>query len=177
MYGLQNKRNLPIYDIQEPNLRGYTTTEKNKKQLIDKFPPEDFRNYAEDLIPEDRPQAMDQAPQPQDLDRNFNDHAQAKLAQLNDKFMKFDDDEREKDSDDEEEEQIKATMHGAGDMGGGAGPATAEYLKKGAATATLEDFMMLKIVGKGTFGKVFKVQHMKTQKVYAMKCIRKDVIL
>ena len=37
-------------------MRGYTTTEKNKKQSIDKFPPEDFRNYAEDLIPEERKQ-------------------------------------------------------------------------------------------------------------------------
>ena len=36
---------------------------------------------------------------------------------------------------------------------------------------------MLKIVGKGTFGKVFKVQQKNTGKYYAMKCIRKDVIL
>ena len=50
-------------------------------------------------------------------------------------------------------------------------------MKKGAAVATLEDFAMLKIVGKGTFGKVFKVQHTKSQKIYAMKCIRKDLIL
>ena len=31
LYGLTTKKNLPIYDIPEPNLRGYTTTEKNKK--------------------------------------------------------------------------------------------------------------------------------------------------
>lgn len=49
-------------------------------------------------------------------------------------------------------------MQGANDMGIGAGVAT-EYQKKGAVAAKLEDFMMLKIVGKGTFGKVFKVQH------------------
>ena len=36
---------------------------------------------------------------------------------------------------------------------------------------------MMKIVGKGTFGKVFKVQHKSSGKYYAMKCIRKDVIL
>ena len=54
LYGLHTKKNLPIYDIQEQNLRGYTTTEKNKKQSVDKFPPEDFRNYAEDLIPEEK---------------------------------------------------------------------------------------------------------------------------
>lgn len=43
--------------------------------------------------------------------------------------------------------------------------------------AKLEDFEMMRIVGKGTFGKVFQVMHKKTKKVYAMKCIRKDVVL
>jgi serine/threonine protein kinase len=33
------------------------------------------------------------------------------------------------------------------------------------------------MVGKGTFGKVFLVQNNYTQKYYAMKCIRKDVII
>lgn len=32
LYGLTTKKNLPIYDIPEKDLRGYTTTEKNKKQ-------------------------------------------------------------------------------------------------------------------------------------------------
>jgi len=32
-------------------------------------------------------------------------------------------------------------------------------------------------VGKGTFGKVFQCQHSKTGKIYAMKSIRKDVVL
>lgn len=41
----------------------------------------------------------------------------------------------------------------------------------------MEDFRLLKIVGKGTFGKVFMCEHIPTQKVYAMKCIRKDVVL
>ena len=33
------------------------------------------------------------------------------------------------------------------------------------------------MIGKGTFGKVFLVEHVATQKLYAMKCIRKDIIL
>jgi len=43
--------------------------------------------------------------------------------------------------------------------------------------AKLEDFEMMRIVGKGTFGKVFQVMHRKTKKIYAMKCIRKDVVI
>lgn len=44
--------------------------------------------------------------------------------------------------------------------------------------ASLEDFKILKLIGKGTFGKVYLVEH-KSQpgKLYAMKCIRKDIIL
>lgn len=41
----------------------------------------------------------------------------------------------------------------------------------------LEDFVIMKMVGKGTFGKVFLVQHMITKKIYAMKCIRKDIVI
>lgn len=43
--------------------------------------------------------------------------------------------------------------------------------------AKLEDFELMRIVGKGTFGKVFQVRHKKSGKIYAMKCIRKDVVL
>ena len=51
------------------------------------------------------------------------------------------------------------------------------HVKKGKEVASLEDFKLIKIVGKGTFGKVFQCQHIKTKKIYAMKCIRKDVVL
>jgi serine/threonine protein kinase len=33
------------------------------------------------------------------------------------------------------------------------------------------------MIGKGAFGKVYLVQHRGTKKVYAMKCIRKDVVI
>lgn len=33
------------------------------------------------------------------------------------------------------------------------------------------------MIGKGTFGKVFMVEHRITGNVYAMKCIRKDTII
>jgi serine/threonine protein kinase len=33
------------------------------------------------------------------------------------------------------------------------------------------------LIGKGTFGKVFLVEHQTTGKLYAMKAIRKDAIL
>lgn len=43
--------------------------------------------------------------------------------------------------------------------------------------ATLDQFERLNLVGKGTFGKVFKVRHTGTGKIFAMKTIRKDTVL
>jgi serine/threonine protein kinase len=49
--------------------------------------------------------------------------------------------------------------------------------KQGAYVPMLQDFIIMKMVGKGTFGKVFLVQNIHTKKIYAMKCIRKDIVI
>jgi len=41
----------------------------------------------------------------------------------------------------------------------------------------LKDFTIKKVIGRGAFGKVFLVQKISDGKVYAMKTLRKDVIL
>ena len=43
--------------------------------------------------------------------------------------------------------------------------------------AKLEDFKIRKMIGKGTFGKVYLVEQEGTGKMLAMKCIRKDIII
>jgi serine/threonine protein kinase len=43
--------------------------------------------------------------------------------------------------------------------------------------ARLQDFMILRMIGKGTFGKVYMVQNQLNKQIYAMKCIRKDIIV
>ena len=40
-----------------------------------------------------------------------------------------------------------------------------------------EDFSIIRLVGKGTFGKVYLVQNRKNGQSYAMKSIRKDIVL
>ena len=42
---------------------------------------------------------------------------------------------------------------------------------------TWDDFELISIIGRGTFGKVYLVKDKRTDKFYAMKCIRKDVVL
>lgn len=41
----------------------------------------------------------------------------------------------------------------------------------------LEDFIIKKVIDKGSFGKVFLVQNSNTGKMYAMKRLNKDLIL
>lgn len=51
------------------------------------------------------------------------------------------------------------------------------YSKLADEATTLDDFTVKSIIGQGSFGKVFLVQHKGTQKVYAMKVVRKDVVV
>lgn len=39
------------------------------------------------------------------------------------------------------------------------------------------DFTIKKVIGRGSFGKVFLVEKKNTNEVYAMKSLRKDVII
>jgi serine/threonine protein kinase len=41
----------------------------------------------------------------------------------------------------------------------------------------LQDFVIKKVIGRGSFGKVFLVEKKITKEVYAMKSLRKDVII
>lgn len=49
--------------------------------------------------------------------------------------------------------------------------------QRGKNNAELSDFVLKAVIGKGSFGKVFLVQHNIRMTVYAMKTLRKDVIL
>ncbi|VDP94282.1 unnamed protein product [Echinostoma caproni] len=41
----------------------------------------------------------------------------------------------------------------------------------------LQDFKMLKVIGRGSYAKVFQVEHIPTRRIYAMKVIKKETIL
>ena len=44
-------------------------------------------------------------------------------------------------------------------------------------SVSLKDFQIVSVIGRGSFGKVFLVKKKDTQEVFAMKSLRKDVIL
>jgi len=41
----------------------------------------------------------------------------------------------------------------------------------------LEDFQILKVIGRGTFGKVYMVRKNGTDEIYAMKVLKKEEIV
>lgn len=41
----------------------------------------------------------------------------------------------------------------------------------------LDDFKILKVIGRGSYAKVFQVEHRQTGRIYAMKVIKKETIL
>lgn len=67
---------------------------------------------------------------------------------------------------------------GAGGGAGGAGGASAEGLARLArGEVSVDDFELLKVLGKGSFGKVFLVRLLATGQVYAMKVLKKSEVV
>ena len=48
---------------------------------------------------------------------------------------------------------------------------------KNSGKVTVKDFELLKVVGRGNFGKVMQVRKIDTQRIYAMKVLRKDSVI
>ena len=51
------------------------------------------------------------------------------------------------------------------------------YRRNTMTEVTWNDFELISIIGRGTFGKVYLVKNRLSDKYYAMKCIRKDVVI
>jgi serine/threonine protein kinase len=51
------------------------------------------------------------------------------------------------------------------------------YARAGDKKVGLQDFLIKKVIGRGSFGKVFLVEKKGSKQVYAMKSLRKDVII
>lgn len=82
-------------------------------------------------------------------------------------FETNDEDDEEDDAYDNTEPSARVSMKQGGHL----------IFTKRSDSVKLEDFQIMKMVGKGTFGKVYLVQNMYNKRFYAMKCIRKDVII
>jgi serine/threonine protein kinase len=51
------------------------------------------------------------------------------------------------------------------------------YVKKDGDSVTLNDFDIKGVIGRGTFGKVFLAEFKKNNTLYAIKSLRKDILV
>ena len=77
----------------------------------------------------------------------------------------------------------KTTVNGPGSIGdaddadddGADGPT--ENLLKPNTKISKDDFLILKVIGRGSFGKVYLVRHKESGQPYAMKILKKDQLI
>jgi serine/threonine protein kinase len=51
------------------------------------------------------------------------------------------------------------------------------YVKKDGETVSLADFEIKGVIGRGTFGKVFLAELKRTKQLFAIKSLRKDILV
>ena len=59
---------------------------------------------------------------------------------------------------------------------GGPGSGTDESTSQRSAVQK-SDFRILKTIGRGTYGKVYLVQHLQTEQIFAMKSVQKEMLI
>ena len=174
--------NLPVFGIQKDKLAEFTTLEKDFKRGISKFPPQQFRLMEENVLATATPQSAQQTVEQVDFQEEL---------KVNVEFRNQKNQERAEGaaggSDDEEDEEDEGES-GSTSVSAAGEPSTRSTMKHGGTMVfsrvhadksgtKLQDFIIMKLIGKGAFGKVYLVQNRQSKKIYAMKCIRKDVVI
>jgi hypothetical protein len=164
---IEKKANCPIYHVQTKDLKEFTTTEKDMKKKQSRIPTQDYRCLEEDLHKLETPSLQSQMSTTEDTMSKLEDNQRLRSQQLGGEgsshsFMTEDDSQMG----DTDGEISKSMTEGSTPMMKGANP-----------NAKLQDFQIKKMIGRGTFGKVYIVEHTDDGKLYAMKCIRKDLVL
>lgn len=170
LYLIEHKKNCLMFHVTTKDLKDFTTTEKDMKKRSSKFPPNEFLNHENDLMVLSTPTLATQSTiESEDGLGNLDEKQDIRRMQINDGESGSEyTDETMSRNDTEDDDQLRQSMVG------GARP----VFSRNKVECRLEDFKILKMIGKGTFGKVFLVENQQEPgKMYAMKCIRKDIIL
>lgn len=129
------KQNLPIYGIKNKNLREFTTTEKDRDKGLSRIPLRLARIYEEDII-EDQDMVMSNVSEELDILETYKfDMEHRKQAFSLSKRSDFD---REEFEDNFNERDRSSTL----------------FSRTSIDVVNFEDFKIIKIIGRGTFGKV-----------------------
>ncbi|CDW73477.1 UNKNOWN [Stylonychia lemnae] len=146
-----NGENLPIYG---PNtrLKDYATSKKDMKKGAEIVPEENYRMRGEDLY----------TPIQRDFGSKSGSIASTAASSTDTSTI-------ESYNNQFPEEYSEST--------GFREASTTLYARSGDKKVGLQDFLIRKVIGRGSFGKVFLVEKKNTSEVFAMKSLRKDVII
>lgn len=160
-YQLAEGKNLPIYGVSAKSLEIYCANEKDLKVGTSKIPSKQFIMDGEKANQTDDGQ--------EDADEMWGDD-----------WVIIDLDGRRKNKQEEQEftPADRANMIQRETITMRATKAECLLSKNNSGVQiTLDDFVIKKVIDKGSFGKVFLVENQRDGKVYAMKRLNKDVIL
>ena len=171
IYTSLTKRNLPIFGVESNDLRYYTTSEKDALIGINRMPLRRLRLQEECLLKDTDSSDDDEEEKELFSDFLLIDKSDAKdidkfLGQYNVPEVISEEQNRMKSG----ESMLLFSRKVSNNI------FSTEERNEDEKT-TLEDFDILKVIDKGSFGKVFLVSNKNTGKKYAMKRIRKDVII
>jgi len=155
------KKNLPIYGIDSKELKKYTTTERDFMKGRSRIPAEEFK-IKNDFCVEPQ-QQEDTGKEENEWDaedyistlQKYSFRASAVMGSFG------------IDLDDEEDRLKEAQKYRSSTI----------YSFTGEDDCKLEDLIIRRVLGKGAFGKVFMVENKENGRIYAMKSLRKDMII
>ena len=132
------KKNLMIFDIPEKDLKGFTTTEKDRTRGVDRYPPIQFRNKSDDIAPEQQEERKEET-----KDMGY-DEALALRKMQQEETQNLRENPEEEDPDEiEDDNEVKASVAGNYEF-------TQVHKNAKKEDAKLDDFEMMRMVGKVT---------------------------
>lgn len=157
-FELKTGKKVDIYGVSSTDLSVYLTTERDLRRKVSKIPGEFFKLESRS--------SMYKSATNQEADQDWDDYEE-----LFDDFVMLEKGDVDRYNDPAKLKKAKNEKD--------SGPSQCLMGKPGINNekVTLEDFVILKVIDKGSFGKVFLVSNKKMGKLYAMKRINKDVLI
>lgn len=151
------KANLPIYGIDDKDLKKVTTTEKDKIKGKSRIPGKEF--LIDSGLDIELPDTKASTREENEWDTEDYLKTSFRASAVMSSFGI--------DLEDEEDKLKEAQTYRSSTI----------YSSTGEDDCKLEDLIIRRVLGQGAFGKVFMVENKETGKYYAMKSLRKDMII